>query len=1238
VYHCGGVTFRGTERFSIVRKLGEGGFGIVYEVFDRVREEHVALKTLARLDAAAIYRFKREFRLLSDVSHPHLVQLFELFSEQDQWFFTMELVRGVDLISHVCGVKPDAMAKTLAADDVPPVDNARTSQTTLDFDRLRMCCSQLVEGLAAMHAVGVIHRDVKPSNVIVDSRGRTVLLDFGIARDLQRENSETHGGIVGTPAYMAPEQAAGQPVTPAVDWYALGVIMFEALTGHVPFRGAAMQVLLEKQTAVPPRVRTLVPNVPADLDELVRDLLQIEPASRPSGEAILERLGSVPQSVRGPTTVTNPSLTTSRLVGREAQLGEFESAFQTIRDGGSARVLVEGTSGMGKSALVDRFLQTRALRGDAVALAGRCYQRESVPYKAFDGVIDALVRHLLSLPATDAAEIAPRDGAALATVFRVLERVPSIARAPRRNIADAHTLRARAFDALRELLTRMTDRKPLIIFIDDMQWGDADSVALLGRLTAPPDPPAVMWIIGYRADESERSPALTALLPAWRRDARTVVVDALSESDAETLARNLLGSDPTVHGVTTEIARESGGNPFFVGELVRYFQTASLRASSRVVRLDRVIRDRVASLPEAAARLLELVCIAGRPVARDVALRAAALSGTEARTMLAQLTVTHLIRRTTLRAIEGVEAFHDRIREGVVAMLDEATTAAHHAAIATALEEAGDPDVEARYAHYLGAGRRADAANCAIEIAGNADDALAFARSAQFWRLAVDLLDNDDPRRRELLGHLGDALANAGRSAEAADVFLAAAELSPGSHQLELQRRAAEQLLFAGHIDAGARVIATVLERVGLRLSASPARALLTLVFLRVFLLLRGLRFRIHDETEVSPQQLTHIDVCWSVSAGLALVNTIQAVGFATRGLLLALRAGEPKRLCRALAVNASFVGSEGPPGRARAMRFLHLARDLHRRFPDESNGPLVAVGEGWVSFFCGDWPGARKGFAEALEMAGRGARRVQWFADTSQFYYVRSLGQLGQLREAAQRHEMYLREARERGDLYLTTNLNVGTNFVWLTRDDPERALAVVDEAMGQWSHRNIQLQHWYELNARAQRDLYLRRGDDAVARINAQWEQLRRAMIFRVMCSYVDALYLRARAHVAAASSSADHDHLAAALADTRKLERLPFATGNALAALVRGCAAHRGGNDDAAIVELRAAVRELDQLAMSSHAAAARVRLGALLAGDEGRDLRAQGLGVLRDSSVVAPERIVDMYAPGFGEETG
>ena len=401
--------------------------------------------------------------------------------------------------------------------EAPPV-LSRPSGGRVDYARVRHAFSQLAEGVQALHDGGLLHRDLKPSNVLVTHEGRVVILDFGLAQESRPDDTQSVT-VQGTPAYMSPEHASGLGTSEASDWYGVGVMLFEALTGQTPFRGSYLEVLKAKLEPFPPRPSDRARGVPRDLDALCHDLLHAEAAHRPGGRDVLARLGTRGREAQ---PAAAPSLSSRRgptLVGRGRHLAALDEAFQASRGGQAEVVFVRGQSGMGKTALVRRFLRdVRQRDAHAVTLVGRCYERESVPYKALDTIVDAVAQHLKPLSGSEADAVLPRDVMALARLFPALREVEAVASGRHRHveIPDAQELRRRAFGALRELLNRLSDRHPLVLFIDDMQWGDLDSCALLADLLEPPDPPALLLIVAYRSDE-ERNPVLQTLVSAMQR-------------------------------------------------------------------------------------------------------------------------------------------------------------------------------------------------------------------------------------------------------------------------------------------------------------------------------------------------------------------------------------------------------------------------------------------------------------------------------------------------------------------------------------------------------------------------------------------------------------------------------------------------------------------------------------------------------------------------------------------------
>ncbi len=1242
--------------YEILGELGRGGMGVVYKARDLKRGQVVALKTMRQADASALYRFKQEFRTLADVTHANLVTLYELVADGPLWFFTMELIEGSHFLAYVRAGADVSAGMTTA--EAPSSSEPRPSSgegqgapgppvvgPSVSLGRLRDALRQVAEGVAALHAAGKLHRDVKPSNVLVTPAGRVVLLDFGLATELGRsglyESAEQR--LVGTIAYMAPEQGAGRPVSPASDWYSVGAMLYQALTGQPPFSGAALEVLRDKEEREPPPPEALVAGVPEDLNALCADLLRRLPEARPPGHEVLRRLAGGPAAP--PAAVAAAPAPEAPFVGRERQLQSLHEAFRAVEQGRAVTVLVHGRSGMGKSALVQHFLDGLVVRQEAVALAGRCYQQESVPYKAFDSLVDSLSRYLGRLPRAEAEALLPRDVGPLARVFPVLRRVQAVAAAAARRplqAPDVQELRRRAFAALRELLARLGDRRPLVLAIDDLQWGDVDSAGLLADLLQPPDPPALLLLGCYRSEEVATSPFLRTFLRAQQEvaapDRRELAVEALDAQEARQLALQLLGrTEAEAQAQADTVARESGGHAFWVYELVHYLQAGGPSAGPPgAVTVDQVLWARVRGLPEAARRLLEVVAVAGRPLPEAAACRAAGL-GADERAALAVLRTGRMLRSTGLAEGAAVETYHDRVRETVTAHLADAERGGCHRRLAEALEAEGPADPEFLAVHWQGAGERARAGEYYARAAARAAETLAFDRAARLYRLALELGPGEEDRLRALRGKLGEALANAGRGAEAARAYQAAAEGAPAADAFEVRRRAAEQFLISGHIDEGIRTLRDVLGAVGLRWPENPLRALLACLARWVQLGLRGLGFRERPADQVPPGELLRIDVCWSVVVGLVFVDYIRGSYFQARHLLFALRAGEPYRLSRALGMEAGFVSTTGRRGRERGDRLLESALALAERIQHPHALGLAVSTAGFLDFMAGRWRRSHERYERAEELLRERCSGVAWELDTARLYGLYVLEHLGEWKEESRRLPPLLKDARERGDLFAETLLRLAPAMVvHLAADDPEGAQEEVDQAVAGWSQQGFHFQHYSAAYTQMHLTLYRGEGRAAWEFVRERWPALRRSLYIRIPLCYVETLHLRARAALLVAAGAAPSERrafLGRAERDARRMEgaRMPWCA--ALARLLRAGIAAARGRTEAAVGLLTDAEAGFEATDMALCAAAARRRRGEVLGGDTGAALVADADSWMAAQEIRNPARMTGMLAPGF-----
>ena len=1255
-------SWQGTSRYEVLRFIGRGGMGAVYEAHDRERNRRVAVKTLLRYDPGALYLFKQEFRTLSSVLHPNLVRLYDLVaSESDGVFFTMELVAGRHFCDHVwrpeARLQSEAPHSTVAAprarfldpqeSGAVPVDRSShlpdgRPTTPADIDRLRDALRQLVEGVHAAHAAGKVHRDIKPSNVLVGDDGRVVLLDFGVAAELSRgDRRRVDWNMVGTPLYMAPEQALDEVPSPASDWYSVGVLVYEALVGKPPFSGEASDALYRKAVLDPPSPRDLVDGVPDDLNDLCCDLLRREPGERPNGRRVLRRLG-VETRLVSPTPIAGFAASTT-LIGRSDELRALHLAYVRMRTGGAVMARVRGPSGIGKSALVRNFLDGVSSRTDAVVLRACAYERESIAYKAADGVLDALSQCLIALERRGEALPLPPDTAALAHLFPVLRRAPAIPAETIGGGEDRVALRKRAFGALRAILSQLARRGPVILHLDDVQWGDIDSAMLLVEVIRPPAPPPILVILGYRdGAEAESGPFLRYVNERARDgfDVRDVPINPLTFEEARHLALNVLGSDDeAAQRVADAIAHGSEGNAFFVEDLARTAKAQGPTADAGTFvadagsTLEDMIRRRVARLDDGAQRLLELAVVHGQPIPMSI-LGSAAGAGERLDSQVGELREGHFVRIEMRDGREALGAAHDRIREAIVASLPLESLRTRHRQLAVAYELEHDVDAEALVGHWFEAGESERAARHAEGAAERALDKLAFDRATQLYRLTLGALHADSPEAARIRKRLAEALSWAGRGAEAARMYLDEAQSASEPERTALERAAASQLLFSGQIDEGTRILRRLMARSGRPVPSSRWTALLWFLFYRVWVRVHGLRVEAREPDELPVSVRDHIEVTYVAAVGLAMVDGLIGASLVVRLLALALQTRHRLAIVAGALLGASQLatlgGEETPRERALVALFERFsARPGEPVRPEQSARATHAL----RAFLRGRWREAYE-LCESAYTTLPAARDI-WNAHALAVFGEFALVYLGEARELATRLPGQLSDAEQRGDVMKIVNLSIGVApFVFLAEDEPQSARRSIAGAFARWPQPGFLIPHWRALVAQVDIDLYEGLGASASARIEREATAIRKSGFTHGQYLRAVTNFARARSAIAASLEvpEARKAHLRRAQRLVRRLETEGLPWTSVLASMAHASLSSAAGDREAAVRHLRAAVEQADAADMALHAATARYRLAALLGGDEAAAFRKAADGAMRARDVRAPERFAAMLLPG------
>ncbi len=769
------------NRYRPKAQLGRGGMGAVYRADDRLTGLEVALKrvtipteqlqfaslqsnasTASTSTASLRMALAQEFHTLASLRHPNIIHVFDYgFDAEQQPYLAMDLLHNPRTI----------------------IEAGRDQPQPVKIDLL----IQMLQAIAYLHRRGVVHRDLKPDNVVVileNGAPRVRVLDFGLALTPEYLNTQSRG-FAGTLAYMAPEILQGGSASIASDLYAVGVMAFELMIGRHPFRTASVTEMinnvLKHDPDFTPLASTQLAIDPAEADAY-RENLTLDVQELPNSfltEIIARLLSKYPDDrysdaydviadLCAATGIPMPEesdairesfLQAARFVGRSAELAQLRSALDDAHAGRGSLWLVGGESGVGKSRLLEE-LRTRALIAGMITLNGQAVTSGALPYQLWR---NPLRRLLLSTPVT------PQEASILSTILpdigALVENVPA---------SDGVDAQQRLIRTIIDLFRRQN--QPLVLLLEDLQWV-SESLEVLKRL-APFVYDLPLLIIGsYRDDER---PNLPADLP----QARVLALQRLSSDEIAELTLSMLGESGQHNDVVDFVQRETEGNAFFLVETVRALaeEAGSLTDIGRATLpprlhaggIARVIWRRLSRVPPSAQMLLKLAAVVGREL--DLPLMQLILESPASQAIIDYPVsgldnwLTICANRAVFEMQDGSWRFaHDKLREALLDSLSDLERAAFHYLSAEAIEAAYPDDLD-RFASAL-AGHWREAGNQRQEgyytqiAARQANHNNAYREAERLFLRALEIrayADSPNPRaaEAELQHDLGRALYN----------------------------------------------------------------------------------------------------------------------------------------------------------------------------------------------------------------------------------------------------------------------------------------------------------------------------------------------------------------------------------------------------------------------------------------------------------------------------------------------
>jgi predicted ATPase len=626
--------------YEILGELGRGGMGVVYEARDTKLGRRVALKFLhpqAARDPHQLERFRREARAASALNHPAVCTLYDFGELQGRPFLVLERVEGQTLRALV-SPRPD-------------------------LDRVLPLVRQVAGALRAAHAAGIVHRDIKPENLMVRPDGYVKVLDFGLARLLPGGAgpptpgaSTEPGALVGTVCYMAPEQARCEPAGSPADVFALGVVLYELLTGRRPFAEDSPFAVLHAIATEPPLPpRRLNPEIPEALEALVLHMLEKEPRRRPTAAEVEALLGELAAS-DGPPAAAGAAPVRRQTVGRERERAALAEAFGAVEAGRGQTLCLTGEPGIGKTTLAEEFLAELAASRRAYTAHGRCSER-----LAGTGAYLPVLEALEGLVRAEAGAVA-RALRVLAPTWHALLDLPGSAELPGGRPGEA--ARASSPERLkRELLALaegLAPLRPLVLFLDDVHWADASTADLLAYLAARGTGLRVLLLLTYRPTELLLSahPFGAAQLELERHGVcREVPLGFLSRADVDSYLAQAFPGHRFPADFAALLHARTEGNALFLADLLRYLRDRGAIAEGpdgwalaqappdwerdlpESVRS--LIRRKLARLEEADRRLLTVAAVQGTEFDSAAAAEVLGLDAADAEERLAVLDRVH---------------------------------------------------------------------------------------------------------------------------------------------------------------------------------------------------------------------------------------------------------------------------------------------------------------------------------------------------------------------------------------------------------------------------------------------------------------------------------------------------------------------------------------------------------------------------------------------------------------------
>jgi tetratricopeptide (TPR) repeat protein/tRNA A-37 threonylcarbamoyl transferase component Bud32 len=754
----------------VLKKLGEGGKGIVFKARDTALNRVVAIKMLKSETASeeAYSRFIREAQAVAKLNNPNIVSIYDIGKEDEKRFFVLEFVDGTSLRE---------LMKTYP-------------EGKCDMQTVLRMAIDVCSALQYAHAQGVLHRDIKPENILITEDGVAKLMDFGLAKMLGQQGITQEGIIVGTVAYVAPENALGKGADARSDLYSFGAVLYETLTGRPPFPGEdPVKVIFSHIHDYPVSLTKSNPKVPQALADCIMKLLEKEPGKRyQSATDLLVVLREVAEgylrevlvpSHKPSVVVPSPrpsAVKEVQLIDRVEEMRLLREAVDRAVRGEGGAVFLYGEAGIGKTRLTRELGAYARLRGMHV-LYGRCpalFRMDGVPpYVLWSEVVKDYLQS--SSPEQLYRVIGFYPGELSKLVPEIRQKLGAVPESL--PISPEHG-RDRLFEAVSQFVTNISKEAPLLVILDDLQWTDQTSLLLLHYLARGVYRESLLLLGAYRDTDIDEKHPLSPVLTELNRERllQSAQLKRMSFDDTLEMIKRILEQDDVPKEFCEVVYEKMRGNPFFTEEVIK-----SLKEEEIIYREDNkwkikdvskiefpktvkgVIKARVSRLDDECQNVLTMASFIGNDFSFDALCEVTGIEENKLLEIVERMLKTGLVKERVIRG-EDMYCFTDVIVRDVVH--EEVSHLRHkrlHSKVGSALEKVYAKKIDEHLGelayHFLEGGDKDKALDYFLKAGEKAAKIYANSEAISYFQSAFSLLEEKEGELLEkarVLEELGD--------------------------------------------------------------------------------------------------------------------------------------------------------------------------------------------------------------------------------------------------------------------------------------------------------------------------------------------------------------------------------------------------------------------------------------------------------------------------------------------------